>query len=97
MEIRTNTKITGPYRKATVATSWRKRDLLSRGIVKIRAAFDYAGRQFVAIETLTDKIEIYDHYPNGMERFMGYLGDRSIRATLAIAAVEALCSRPRVR
>jgi ABC-type branched-subunit amino acid transport system permease subunit len=77
----------------TVATSRYDRRLYAQGIVKTRVTFLFAAREFVAIETLTDKIEIYSVTATGLEMFVGYIGDR-IPATLAMAAVEALCSRP---
>jgi len=64
----------------------------ARGFVLVRAEFCFLGRWFAAQETIFSKIEIYDHYPDGMERFVGFVGDAALPAQLAMAAVEALCS-----
>lgn len=59
-----------------------------------QASFRHNGKNFVTIEVSSGQIEIYDHYDDGMQRFMGYITDLSIPGILKVRATNALYSNP---
>lgn len=55
-----------------------------------RATFVIGLVDFVAIEVSSGAVEIYDHYDDGMERFVGYVTDVNITSVVRRRAFQAL-------
>lgn len=55
-----------------------------------RAAFVIGSMDFVAIEVSSGAVEIYDHYDDGMERFVGYVTDANVTSVVRRRAFQAL-------
>ena len=55
-----------------------------------RATFVIGLVDFVAIEVSSGAVEIYDHYDDGMERFVGYVTDANISSVVRRRAFQAL-------
>lgn len=55
-----------------------------------RATFVIGLIDYVAIEVSSGAVEIYDHYDDGMERFVGYVTDAKISAVVRRRAFAAL-------
>ena len=78
----------------TVATALRTFPSSAR-VPHRQAYFTLNGRPFTSIETKGGKIEVYRIVSRGprrgLEMWQCYVGDATVPAKLAIAAVEALC------
>lgn len=55
-----------------------------------RATFVIGLVDFVAIEVTSGAVEIYDHYDDGMERFVGYVTDANVSSVVRRRAFQAL-------